>query len=167
MKKTSLPESFPEKVLFSSTFDGDFQSIETNSMTLTVKDGPEEVWIGRPHTGISGAHTLCVTGHSLIGKASATLFDSLNITVSEDTVFTYHIFPFFSGEHYDFEYSQMYFALGIYFTNGSRAELVDQNGNALTPVAQGKSRTLYTHQWNQLYASLSAYAGKVIDKVTK
>ena len=165
MNKPYLPESFPEKVLFASSFDGDFQPITTNSMTLTVKDGPEEVWIGRPHTGISGAHTLCVEGHSLIGKANVTLFDSLNVAVSEDTVFTYHIFPFFSGEHYDYDYSQMYFALGVYFTDGTRADLVDQNGNALTPIAQGKSRTLYTHQWNQLYASLSAYAGKVIDKI--
>lgn len=165
MRKNYLPESFEEKLLFFSSFEEDLNVTTVGGMTLSVKDGPDDVWIGRPHTGISGAHTLLVEGSSTIGKESVTLFDSLNVTVSENTVFTYHIFPYFSGEHYDFDYSQMYFSLGVYFTDGSRASLVDQNGNALTAMAQGKSRTLYTHQWNQLYASLSAYAGKVIDKI--
>ncbi len=165
MKKPYLPDYSPETVLFASSFDGDFQNLATNALTLTVKDGPEEDWIGNAHNGVSGPHTLEVTGHSLIGKAEVTLFSSLNVTVSEDTVFTYHIFPFFSGEHYDYDYSQMYFTLGVYFTDGSRADLVDQNGNKLTALAQGKSRTLYTHQWNQLYASMAVYAGKTVDKI--
>lgn len=165
MRKTYLPERFEEKPLFFSTFEEDISLTTVGGMRISVTDGPEDVWIGRPHTGISGAHTLLVEGSSTLGKESVTLFDALNVTVSEDTVFTYHIFPSFSGEHYDFDYSQMYFALGVYFTDGSRAALVDQNGNALTALAQGKSRTLYTHQWNQLYASLAAYAGKVIDKI--
>lgn len=165
MKKTILPESFAEKILFSTSFDGDFTKPMEAPVSISVKDGPEETWIGRPHTGISGAHTLCVEGHSSVGKADAVLFDSLNVTVSEDTVFTYHIFPAFVGEHYDYGFSQMYFTLGLYFTDGTRADLVDQNGNALTALAQGKSRTLFTQQWNQLYASVGAYAGKVIDKI--
>ena len=165
MKKTILPEVFPEKVLFASSFDGDFANTCEAPIKLSLKDGPEETWIGPPHTGISGAHTLCAEGDSSIGKAEVVLFDGLNLTVSEDTVFTYHIFPCFTGEHYDYDFSQMYFTLGLYFTDGSRAALVDQNGNALTALAQGKSRTLYTQQWNQLYASVSAYVGKVIDKI--
>ena len=164
MKKTLLPEISPEKVLFASTFDGDFTNTYT-PLSLTVKDGPEDVWIGRPHTGISGAHTLCVEGHASIEKASVTLFDNLSVKVSEYTVFTYHIFPAFIGKRYDFDYSQMYFALALYFDDGTRADLVDQNGNKLEALAQGKSRTLYTHQWNQLYASLSAYAGKTVEKI--
>ena len=165
MKKTILPEVFPETILFASSFDGDFTNACEEPIKLSVKEGPEETWIGKPNVGISGAHTLCVEGHSSVGKAEAVLFDGLNLTVSEDTRFTYHIFPCFTGEHYDYDFSAMYFTLGVYFTDGARAELVDQNGNALTALAQGKSRTLYTQQWNQLYASLGAYAGKVIDKI--
>ena len=65
MNKSYLPEYFSERVLFASSFDGDFKDLAINAMTLTVKDGPDEVWIARPHTGISGPHTLCVEGHSL------------------------------------------------------------------------------------------------------
>ena len=130
MKKTYLPERFAERTLFFSSFEENFSIKTVSGMQVSVVDGPDDVWIGKPHTGISGAHTLLVEGSSTVGKASVTLFDSLNVTVSEDTVFTYHIFPYFSGEHYDYQYSQMYFALGIYFTDGTRASLVDQNGNA-------------------------------------
>ncbi len=165
MNKATLGERYPEKVLFSSSFDGDFKKSCDGPIKLSLRPGPDDVWIGRPNTGISGAHTLCAEGHARIEKASVTLFDALSVKVSEDTVFTYHIFPCFTGEHYDFTYCQMYFALALYFEDGSRASLTDQNGNALTPLAQGESRTLYTHQWNQLYASVGKYAGKVIDKI--
>ncbi len=165
MKKDLLPVIHPDKELFFTSFDGDFKPASVSGIKLTPKDGPDGVWIGPSNTGISGAHTLMVEGDSSIGKASVTLFDSLSIKVSKDTFFKYHIFPSFSGEHYDFDYSQMYFALALYFEDGTRAVLVDQNGNALDPVSQGKSRTLYTHQWNQLYASVAAYDGKVIDKI--
>ncbi len=165
MKKGLLPEKTPEKRLFSSSFEGDFQDRTEASLVLSVIDGPADPWIGRAHTGISGPHVLSVEGNAAVKKAAVTLFDRLEVKVSEDTVFTYHIFPSFSGEHYDYTYCQMYFALGLYFTDGSRAFLTDQNGNALDPLSQGKSRTLYTHQWNQLYASVGEYAGKTIDRI--
>lgn len=165
MKKSVLPEVFPERILFASSFDGDFSNSCDEPIRLSVKNGPEDPWIGPSCTGISGAHTLCVEGCSSVGKTSVTLFDSLSVEVSADTVFTYHIFPSFTGEHYDYDYSQMYFALALYFDDGSRAELIDQNGNPLDPLSQGKSRTLYSHQWNQLYASVGAYAGKRIQKI--
>lgn len=165
MNKTLLPEKTEEKILFSSSFDGDFLKSCDSPIKLSVVDGPDNTWIGPSHTGISGAHVLAAEGHASVKKAALPLFEGLSLPVSEDTVFTYHIFPAFTGEHYDYTYCRMYFALGLYFTDGTRASLIDQNGNALDPVAQGESRTLYSHQWNQLYASVSAYAGKTVEKI--
>ena len=163
--KGLIPEKTKAKVLFSTTFDGDFAGKTDGFLTLSVKDGPKDTWIGPEHTGISGAHTLCVEGKAPAGRLVTPLFTGLSVAVSSDTVFRYHIFPAFTGEHYDYGYTQMYFALRVRFSDGSIAELTDQNGNSLSAEAQGKSRTLYTHQWNQLYASMGEYAGKTVEAI--
>ncbi|MGM9636467.1 MAG: GH92 family glycosyl hydrolase [Eubacteriales bacterium] len=170
-----IPKVSPAKVLLSATF----LSGEQNSANLYHSDkkfraelssGPENTWIGPANTGISGPHTLKVTGFiENGGKYSITLFKGLEIPVSADTTLKYHIFPAMGGNHYDFQYTQMYFGMDLIFTDGTKlSELsaVDQNGVGISPVAQGESRILFTHQWNQVIVKVGKFAeGKVIEKI--
>ncbi len=173
--KQLLPEIAEKKVLLSASFiEGDAHSANfyhsDHHFALELSKGPSMTWIGPSDTGISGPHTLKVSGsiHNG-GKYSATLFRGLELPVCADTTLKYHIFPAMHGDHYDHNYTQMYFSLDLIFSDGtSLSELGarDQNGTALTPVAQGQLRILFCNQWNQVICRVGEVAsGKTIDKI--
>ena len=73
MKKTILPEVFPEKVLFASSFDGDFTKPCEEPFKLSVKD---EGWYGEGgERGVQdGEHVYTHGGFMLMYGKTNTIF---------------------------------------------------------------------------------------------
>ena len=128
---TTLPTVAPKKVLLNATFiEGEPHSSNLyhsdDHCRIELSPGPEMTWIGPANTGISGPHTLKASGRIKNGgKYSKGIFQNLEIPVGPDTTLKYHIFPAMHGEHYDHNYTQMYFCFDLLFTDGSQlSELV-------------------------------------------
>lgn len=121
--KHLLPQIAEKKLLFATSF------AEENAphlfsadarFALEPSNGPAMTWIGPADTGISGPHTLKVSGCTENGgNYSATLFDNLRIPVSADTKLRYHLFPAMHTAHYDHSYTGMYFSIDLIFSDGS------------------------------------------------
>lgn len=169
--KHLLPQIAPKTLRFATSFAEEIAPLSTDTrFTLEQSNGPAMTWIGPANTGISGAHTLKVSGRVENGGCySAVLFDGLSIPVTADTKLCYHLFPAMHTAHYDHSYTGMYFAIDLTFTDGSALSslgAIDQNGTALTPVAQGESRILFTNQWNQVICDVGEVAsGKIIEQI--
>lgn len=173
--KNLLPAVSPAETLLHATFlEGEPHSANLyhsdKRFRAELDPGPENTWIGPSRTGISGPHTLKISGSiENGGRYSVTLFHNLEIPVTADTTLKYHIFPAMNGPHYDFSYTQMYFGIDLVFTDGSRLSetgATDQNGTGVSPAAQGGSGILFTHQWNQVIVRVGKFApGRVIGKV--
>jgi len=154
---------------------GEDTVIEESSggMLTEIGVGPSEAWNQSSNKGWSGSYALeCIGSHVGNGRAYSynVIYDNLNISVSNNTNLRYIIFPAMSnGQVYDFEYTQMHFAVDLKFTDGtylSSLGAVDQNGNIVSPQAQGDSRTLMTNQWNEIYSNIGKVAqGKTIQKI--
>ena len=71
---------------------------------------------------------------------------------------------------YDSEYTSMYSAIDLEFSDGTRLsdyEAIDQYGNVVSPVAQGKARVMATNNWLQISTKLSTDPELVGKKITK
>ncbi len=142
-------------------------------MNTTIGSGPASVWNQSANTGWTGSKALAVSGtqqkNSSGGLCYNVIYDNLNIPVTDNTKLSYVIFPQYIGD-YDFDYTSMYIAVDLQFTDGtylSRSGAVDQNGNIVSPLEQGKSRTLTTRQWNKIstYLNTGSLTGKTIKKI--
>lgn len=143
-------------------------------MATTIESGPASVHDAAANQGWTGGKALKVSGyHQGEGEAYAynVLYDGLDIPVTEDTKLSYLIFPEWTTGAYDFEYTSTYVAVDLGFSDGtylSDLQAVDQNGNVVSPMEQGLSKTLTTKQWNKISAyvgSDEAALGKTITKV--
>ncbi len=143
-------------------------------MKTVIGTGPASVWNQKANAGWTGAKALAVSGtqqkNSDGGYCYNVIYDNLNIPVTESTKLSYVIFPQYVGNDYDFDYTSMYIAVDLQFSDGtclSQSEAVDQNGNIVSPLEQGKSRTLTTRQWNKIstYLSSADLTGKTIQKI--
>lgn len=134
--------------------------------------GPREVWNNLPDIGWSGQRALKVSGvHSGEGSAQAlyVLFDNIHLTVRENTVLSYLIFPVLAkGKIYDKQDAAMHISIDLRFNDGSflhNLKIKDINGSVLTPLDQGEGKTLYANQWNEVRADIGAARGKTITQI--
>ena len=151
--------------------DGDISTIPMNTV---IETGPSSVWNQAANTGWTGSKALTVSGSQLkdsnAGYCYNVIYDNLSIPVTENTNLSYVIFPQYIGD-YDFDYTSMHMAVDLEFSDGSflsQSGAVDQNGNIVSPLEQGKSRTLTTRQWNKISTRLnsgSGLVGKTISKI--
>ncbi|GAA6395649.1 GH92 family glycosyl hydrolase [Solibaculum mannosilyticum] len=154
---------------------GEGGSTEVVGMTAKLGGGPGSTVSGHSSTsGWTGDKTYVAGGiHMGTGEAYSNnvIYDNLSIEVKPDTQLSYMIFPQYQGgdEDYDYEYTSMYAAVDLHFTDGtylSELNAIDQNGNVVEARAQGESKTLTTRQWNHIYSNIGSVAdGKVIDKI--
>lgn len=133
--------------------------------------GPSSTWAQNNNVGWTGSNAYQVTGtHEAEGAAYCwnVIYDDLEIAVKEDTQLSYMIFPDYVSE-YDYEYAAQYMAIDLKFTDGtylSQLEALDQNGNVVSPRAQGDVHILKTKSWNHIYSNIGHYAnGKVIEEI--
>lgn len=149
---------------------------ETNkvAMATTIESGPASVHDADSNKGWTGSKALKVSGyHQGEGEAYAynVIYDGLDIPVTENTQLSYVIFPEWTTGNYDFEYTSTYISVDLGFSDGtylSDLNAVDQNGNIVSPMEQGLSKTLTTKQWNKIstyVASGEDTVGKTITKV--
>lgn len=172
-----------EQTLFFTSFEKDEWALPMSipvdkfcrnmrAFSLETSSGPKEVWNNLPNVGWSGERCLHVCGtHSSSGSASAmhVLFDSLHLTVDDDTRLSYLIFPVVAkGEFYDKQDTAMHIAVSLRFDDGSYLHdlnLKDKNGSVFTPRGQGEGRTLYANQWNEVEVSLKSVRGKTVTQI--
>jgi len=166
----SLMTQFSEFVVATGNTADD--EIFEYKMYSDVCNGPADVWNQSANVGWTGSKALQVSGAQTDGDSYAynVLFDNVNTQITEeDTYLSYVIFPSMSGSNYDYNYTQMYMAIDLKFTDGtylSDLDVLDQNENRLDPVSQGESRTLTSQQWNRIYAKIPSKAiGKTVDQV--
>lgn len=143
-------------------------------MNTMIDTGPASVWNQKANAGWSGAKALTVSGTQLKDSSGAycynVIYDNVNVPITENTQLSYVIFPQYLSD-YDFDYSSMYISVDLEFDDGtylSESGAVDQNGNELSPLGQGKSRTLLTRQWNKISSYLNtgdSLVGKTIKKI--
>ena len=113
-------------------------------------------------------------------KNYVVLYDDLEITIDENTRLSYVVFPDIGTNYdlrandpnyaYDSEYTSMYSAIDLEFSDGTRLsdyEAIDQYGNVVSPVAQGKARVMATNNWLQISTKLSTDPELVGKKITK
>lgn len=136
-------------------------------------DRPQTAYASGTGVGWTGYNSLMAAG-SHLGMERAfsrnVIYTDLHIPVSEHTQFSYMIFPAMARDNfYDFDYTSMYMALDLAFTDGSylsELSALDQNGNRLTARSQGESNALYYLQWNQILSHIGQVAaGKTISQI--
>ena len=155
-------------------------TLSTGALLAEIVDGgPAESFIGINNEAWNGAHCMRVTGtHNGAGRgySNAYIFDHLMIPVSENTYFSYNIFPDFVNipnadpeDNYDYEYTSQYVALDLLFTDGtylSDLGAVDQNRHGISARSQGETKALYMRNWNMIETRVGDWAaGKTIDKL--
>ena len=142
-------------------------------MNTTIGTGPASTWNQKANAGWTGSKALTVSGSQLKnsdgGYCYNVIYDNLSIPVKDNTKLSYVIFPQYVGD-YDFDYTSMHIAVDLEFSDGtylSQSGAVDQNGNIVSPLEQGKSRTLTTRQWNKIstYLNTGNLSGKTITKI--
>ena len=157
-----------------ATLDETDDELYEVAMATTIESGPASVHDAASNKGWTGDRALKVSGyHQGEGEAYAynVIYDGLNIPVTENTQLSYTIFPEWTTGSYDFEYTSTYIAVDLGFSDGtylSDLNAVDQNGNIVSPMEQGLSKTLTTKQWNKIstyVASGEGTLGKTITKV--
>lgn len=149
--------------------DNEFQS---DGMSVDITKGPTTTWNQKANAGWSGSKALRTSG-SITGDDAYSyniIYDNLNIPVASNTYLKYNIFPSMSnGDVYDFQYTGMYMSIDLKFNDNtylSEYDVYDQNENLLNAASQGESRTLTTHQWNQIYGNIGNVAnGKMIQSI--
>lgn len=108
------------------------------------------------------------------------LYDGLDIPVGENTRLSYLVFPDIGTDYnlsandpnyaYDFEYTSMYSAIDLEFSDHTRLsdyKAIDQYGNVVSPAAQGEARVMATNNWLQISTKLSTDPELVGKKITK
>ena len=155
---------------------------KVNHLYASLSEGPSYNWASRAGAW-SGVSCLHMEGSTTAEAANSyvVLYDGLNIRVGENTRLSYVVFPDIGTNYdlrandpnyaYDSEYTSMYSAIDLEFSDGTRLsdyEAIDQYGNVVSPVAQGKARVMATNNWLQISTKLSTdpdLVGKTITKV--
>lgn len=137
-------------------------------LNATVTDGPRFNW-GNKSGAWDGEKTLHLEGTATGGNAKSdiVLYDDLNIPVTENTRLSYMILPdiganYDNQEAYDYDYTSMYAAIDLVFSDGDRLselDAVDQYGTKVSPQTQGDSRIMATNNWLQINTKLGQVAG--------
>jgi len=164
------------RVLFGSSLeagepqpgDSQVERVEGASLDLRVAGGPDAAYTARTGVGFTGVRALEYSGKtSAGGGADKEVFD-VSIPVTAATELSYRVFPQFAEG--DPHYLATYVALDLHFTDGTRLSELgarDQHGFALSPLAQGESKSLYTRQWNHKQSRIGEVAaGKTIDRIS-
>ena len=155
---------------------------EVDHLYASLSEGPRYNWAARAGAW-SGVSCLHIEGTTTAEAAKnyVVLYDNLDITVDENTRLSYLVFPDIGTDYdlraddpnyaYDSEYTSMYSAIDLEFDDGKRLSeynAIDQYGNVVSPVAQGKARVMATNNWLQISTKLSTdpeLVGKKIKKV--
>ena len=154
---------------------------EVNNLYTSLSEGPSYNWAARSGawSGVSCLHMEGTTT-AKAAKNYVVLYDGLNIPVGENTRLSYLVFPDIGTDYnlsandpnyaYDFEYTSMYSAIDLEFSDGTRLsdyEAIDQYGNVVSPVAQGEARVMATNNWLQISTKLSTDPNLLGKKITK
>ena len=155
---------------------------EVNYLYTSLSEGPSYNWAARSGawSGVSCLHMEGTTT-AKAAKNYVVLYDGLDIPVGENTRLSYLVFPDIGTDYnlsandpnyaYDFEYTSMYSAIDLEFSDGTRLsnyKAIDQYGNVVSPAAQGEARVMATNNWLQISTKLSTdpeLVGKTITKV--
>ena len=155
---------------------------EVDHLYTVVTSGPQYNWGGRAGAW-SGKSSLRVSGKKISenAKSYTVLYDNLNIEVFDNTKLSYMVFPDIGTNYdlrandpkynYDFEYTSMYAAIDLEFSDGTRLkdyEALDQYQNVVSPHAQGASKVMVTNNWLNITTKLSTdsrLVGKHINKI--
>lgn len=148
----------------------DVPPAEPSPMKSHIGDGPTSSYTAKTNVGWTGKKALTYAGtHLEKGRAYSynKLFD-VNIKVTPETQLSYDIHPEFMDEN-EVDYSSTYVSIDLAFKDGtylSDLDVKDQHGVKLNPKSQGKSKTLYSNQWNHRLAKIGKVAtGKTIDRI--
>jgi predicted alpha-1,2-mannosidase len=138
-------------------------------MSTTIGKGPASAPAAKTSVGYTGLRALVYSGtHTTEGRGYSynKVFD-VDVKVTRASELSYRIFPEFMAD--DLSYPSTYAAVDLAFTDGtylSDLGAKDQHGFTLSPQGQGKSKSLYTNQWNHKVAKIGDVArGKTIDRI--
>ena len=154
---------------------------EVNYLYTSLSEGPSYNWAARSGawSGVSCLHMEGTTT-AKAAKNYVVLYDGLDIPVGENTRLSYLVFPDIGTDYnlsandpnyaYDFEYTSMYSAIDLEFSDHTRLsdyKAIDQYGNVVSPAAQGEARVMATNNWLQISTKLSTDPELVGKKITK
>lgn len=150
----------------------DKEEIGSSPMATLRSSGPTVSNAAYTNVGFTGASALRVYGKQSAAEntyARNVIYRDLSIKVEKNTRLSYLIYPALFTADYDYNYTSMYMAVDLAFSDGtflSELSALDQNGFGLDPVSQGKSKSLYTMQWNYIETALGDVAlGKTITRI--
>ncbi|MEV7630154.1 GDSL-type esterase/lipase family protein [Actinoplanes sp. NPDC089786] len=141
---------------WTDTVDGSQNVGGYNAALTTMETGP------RAETSRGGANALMYSGNDLSATGSYSYMRVLDthLRIGATSVLTYWIFPQqTNGAHV---------AVDLAFTDGSSLRdsgATDQYGVRAHPQFQGEGGHLVVNQWNLVRVSLSALAGRTVDRV--
>lgn len=139
-------------------------------MQSHIGTGPTSSYTAKTHVGWTGMKALTYAGtHLTKGRAySYNKLFKVNIKVTPETQLSYYIHPQFMDKD-QLDYSSTYVSIDLAFADGtylSNLGAKDQYGVLMNPQAQGKSKTLYSNQWNYIKSDIGkAAAGKTIKRI--
>nr|WP_239079919.1 GH92 family glycosyl hydrolase [Actinoplanes brasiliensis] len=149
--------------------DGNVTPPPTGPMQSRVGNGPASSPTAKANVGYTGLKAFQIAGRQTAegrGYSYNKVFD-VNIEVTDKSELSYLIFPEFNRK--DLSNPATYTAVDLAFTDGSYLSEMparDQHGIKVSPSEQGKSKTLYTSQWNLKKANIGQVAkGKTIDRI--
>ncbi len=144
--------------------------VQESPMSSVVTFGPSDAY--SLAGAFDGMASLAVYGEQIASTDTYCrnlLYSGLNIPVTAHTNLSYVHFPALANGSYDYEYTSMFMALDVKFTDGSylsELSALDQNGFGMDPVSKGESDALYTKHWNYIETCLGDVAeGKTIDSL--
>ena len=140
-----------------------------------VANGPRDSRVAKLGAGFTGTKALEYKGfHTNDDRAKATnvLYQGLDLEIGANSELGYKIFP--NLDEFELAYPSTYVSVDLEYTDAGGANpqrlsttagLTDQYGYGVSPVDQGRAKTLYGRQWNAVRVNLSDLVGKRITKV--
>ena len=149
--------------------NGDTTPPPPSDMRTIAGAGPRGGYNAKAGAGWTGLKALEYAGqHTAEGRGYSynKVFD-VDVRVNRETELSYLIYPRFITD--DLSYPSTYAAVDLAFTDGtylSDLGAEDQHGEELSPAGQGRSKSLYTNQWNLKRSRIGAVAaGKTVDRI--
>src|SRR5215218_7338046 len=138
-------------------------------MRSQLGSGPRGGYNAKSAVGWTGLRALHYAGKQTSedrGYSYNRVFD-VDVDVKPATELSYVIYPQFMKD--DLSYPSTYAAVDLAFTDGTYLSDLgarDQHGATVSPQGQGRSKTLYTNQWNFIRSRIGGVAaGKTIDRI--
>ncbi|MDX3192453.1 GH92 family glycosyl hydrolase [Streptomyces sp. MN03-5084-2B] len=139
------------------------------NMRSFTDSGPTSGYTNKNRVGFTGLKAFRYSGSQTAqghGWSYNKVFD-VDIPVVPSTELSYKVQPQFIKD--DLKYQSTNVAIDLVFTDGTRLRdlgATDQYGFPLTPEGQGKSKVLYTNQWNLVRSAIGTVAkGKTVDRI--